>query len=180
MGKYLKNANKNLQDELFKQLKIIYASAVVVLWNDYGWRKLRIARRLTTSKELWDECAAHGVEKSMMQMLEDETGIEIRLKGYDKSFHDIQFLDSNAWDRHRPSPAELVYIRQRQLKWVAPQILACLCLTMYRDEHMSVPKIAELISKVDEFRDSNNNDPDVCLKIMNETTGLTENDVVII
>lgn len=177
MGSALKKADKALQDELNKQLGIIYPSAIIVLWNDYGWRKLRISRRLLTSQQLWEECAAHGTDKSMMQMLEDETGIEIRMTGCDNSFHEFSYLDGTKWDGRIPTPAEAVYIKHRMLKWIAPQIMACLCLTMYRDEHMSIPKIAELINKVDAFRNEHGNNPKEYTRMMQELTGLTEKDI---
>ncbi len=95
--------------------------------------------------EVWGECADAGDKKSMMQMLEEETGIEIQLTGYDKSFHELSYLDAKAWDGHAPSVPELIYIRHQKKKWIAPQILAAICISMYRDEHMGIDRIAEFI-----------------------------------
>lgn len=172
MGKALKNANKDLNQEMVKQTTIIYSSAIIILWKDYGWRKTRIMRRFQTSKEIFDECAAYGTSKSMMQMLEDETGIEIRMNGCDKSFHDLAYLDADKWDGKMPTAAQAVYIKQRMKPWIAPQLLSCLCLTMHRDEKYGPQRIAEFIHKVDEYRIEHGEDVKHYEEALKEITGI--------
>lgn len=149
----LRKANAELEAELKKQIARVIPAAAILLWRK-GWRKLRIGRRLVTAMEVWGECADAGDKKSMMQMLEEETGIEIQLTGYDKSFHELSYLDAKAWDGHAPSVPELIYIRHQQKKWIAPQILAAICISMYRDEHIGVDRIAEFIVAVNSFMDA--------------------------
>lgn len=74
----IRNANRDIDRELTKNINIVYPAVAYVLWTRYGWRKLRITRFFEVSREVWQECAEAGVEKSMLSMLEDETGIYIR------------------------------------------------------------------------------------------------------
>lgn len=172
MNPTLKRANKELEAEMKKQVRRIFPAAVVIFWG-YGWRKLRIFRRLITVSEVWQECASYATEKSMMQMLEDETGIEIRLQGYDKSFHELTYLDAKVWDGHEPTIPELIYIRHQQKKWMAPQILSAICISLYRDEHMSIPKIAQFICEVDQYLLDHGDNPKEYAKQLTKKTEIT-------
>lgn len=111
-------------------------------------------------------------------MLEDETGIEIRMRGYDKSFHEIAYLDADKWDGHIPNAAEATYIRHAQKKWVAPQILSCLCLTMYRDEGFGSKRLAEFINKVDNYHFEHNDDANWIMDEMERITGIPRKDII--
>lgn len=71
----MKKARQDLSREMDKQIDILYAASAVVWWVEYGWRTTRIMRRFQTSTEIWTECADYGVSKSMLQMLEEETGL---------------------------------------------------------------------------------------------------------
>ena len=142
----LKKSERALTAEMNKQLSIMFCSTAVILWRDYGWRKLRIMRRFATIQEVWTECADYGTEKSMMQMLEEETGIEMTLSGFEKSYHDLAYLDDSAWDRRQLTLPQVIYMHQQQIKWMAPLILASICLSMHRDEHWGYDRIAVLLT----------------------------------
>ena len=51
----LKKSERALTAEMNKQLSIMFCSTAVILWRDYGWRKLRIMRRFATIQEVWTE-----------------------------------------------------------------------------------------------------------------------------
>lgn len=173
----LKKATQELNKEMDKQIDILYAASGVVWWTEYGWRTTRIMRRFQTSTEIWTECADYGVSKSMLQMLEEETGIEMQLSGYDRSYHEFSYLDGDAWDGKLPTLPELIYIRQQQKKWMAPLILASICLTLHRDEHWGADRIARFIGQVDALRQKLGENPEKHKALMREKTDLPEGEI---
>ena len=170
--KQLRDTKRSLQKELNKQLDIIYSASAIILWRN-GWRTLRIMRRFVTTMEIWTECQHYGPAKSMLQMLEEETGIELSLSGFDKSYHEIDYLDGSKWDGHTPTPYELIYMYQQERKWMPPLILASFCLSLHRDDHFGSERIERFISQVDALRSELGEDPDAYNRVMETETGIT-------
>ena len=168
----LKKVEMELNREMAKQIEILYAASSVIWWRDYGWRSTRIMRRFQTTTEIWGECADHGIYKSMLQMLEEETGIEMQLSGYDRSYHEFSYLDGDAWDGKLLNLPQTIYMHQQQKKWLAPQILACICLSLHRDEHWGPDRIARFIQQIDAMRQEYGERPDRFRKLMEEVTDL--------
>ena len=168
--KQLKKADLQLGKEMNKQIEIIYPACAIVLWRDYGWRHLRITRRFETSNQVWQECANFGEEKSMLQMLEDETGIDLQLNGCD-DWHKLAYMDGRAWDGKPVTLPQAIYMRQMQKKWLAPLLLACMCLTLYRDEHWGAVRIGRFIALVDALRQEVGENPEKMSELMYEVTG---------
>lgn len=167
-----KKVMKDITKEMHKQIDIFYAAASVIWWKEYGWREKRIMRRFDTTTKLWDECNEWGVKKSMLQMLEEETGIEMSLSGYDRSYHEFSYLDGSVWDGKLLTIPQTIYMHQQQRKWLAPLILACICLSLHRDEKWGADRIARFISQVDAMRQEYGERPDRFRKLMEEVTDL--------
>ena len=170
----MKKARQDLSREMDKQIDILYAASAVVWWVEYGWRTTRIMRRFQTSTEIWTECADYGVSKSMLQMLEEETGIEMSLSGYDRSYHEFSYLDGDAWDGKLLTLQQTVYMHQQQKKWLAPLILASICLSLHRDDHWGAERIARFIGQMDALRQQYGEDPKKYRALMQEKTDLPE------
>lgn len=168
----LKKVEMELNREMAKQIEILYAASSVIWWRDYGWRSTRIMRRFDTTTKVWGECADHGIYKSMLQMLEEETGIEMSLSGYDRSYHEFSYLDGDAWDGKLLTLPQTIYMHQQQKKWLAPLILACICLSLHRDEHWGAARIAKFIQQIDAMRQEYGERPDRFRKLMAEVTDL--------
>ena len=168
----LKKVEMELNREMAKQIEILYAASSVIWWRDYGWRSTRIMRRFDTTTKVWGECADHGIYKSMLQMLEEETGIEMQLSGYDRSYHEFSYLDGDAWDGKLLTLPQTIYMHQQQKKWLAPLILACICLSLHRDEKWGANRIAKFISQVDAMRQEYGERPDKFRQLMTEVTDL--------
>lgn len=167
----LQKANKALREETHKQVDIFYCAAGVVLWN-HGWRLLRIRRRFSTSMKAWDECGDYGQSKSMLQMFEEETGIELTVSGYDKSYHDYAFLDGTKWNG-KPLPyPQLIQTKRMKKDWVGLMVFACICLSLHRDEGYGYERIVRFINEVDEIRRKlGDKDTEPYKKLFFETTG---------
>lgn len=167
----LQKANNALKAETHKQVDIFYCAAGVVLWN-YGWRLLRIKRRFLTSMKTWDECANYNQTKSMLQMFEEETGIELTISGFDKSYHDYAFLDGTKWNGKPLAYPQLIQMKRMKKDWVGLMIFACLCLSLHRDEGFGYDRIVRFINDVDEIRRKfGDNDVEPYKKLFFETTG---------
>lgn len=148
----VKKANKKIEQVLQKQLDLLYATVVLVLWNDYGWRRLRIDRFFKKTQEVWDDCAEAGIEDSMLSLLEKETGIEITMPGM-KSYHEYAYLDNAAWDKKPPTEMQVLYIRQQQQKWLPAMLVASMCLALYRKEGWGPVRIARFVGYYEKLRD---------------------------
>ena len=167
----LQKAFNALKAETHKQVDIFYCAAGVVLWRQ-GWRLTRIKRRFATSTKAWHECGDYGPTKSMLEMFEEETGIELTVSGYDKSYHEYAFLDGSKRNGKRPTIQQAIRIRQMQKDWVGLMIFACLCLSMHRDEGYGYDRIVKFITAVDEIRrELGDKDTEAYKKLFFETTG---------
>lgn len=151
MDKAVIKANRELDTEMKRQLNMIYPVFANIFWKEYGWRKTRIMRVFLTSQDVWEECAATGTEKSMLSMLEDETGIELSIPNK-KSFHELAYLDNNRWDGKPPTKMQLLYIRQQQKEWIAPMLIACMCLSLHRYYGYGPERIARFVNQVQAIR----------------------------
>lgn len=171
-----RKANKKADQELTKHIDLIYPTVALVLWKEYGWRKLRITRLFVETKEVWEDCAAAGTEKSILSMLEDETGIEIRTPGM-KSFHEYAYLDADAWDKKPPTKMQQIYIRQRQIKWLPAILTANICLALYRKEKWGAERIARFISYVEELKALYGANKALYYKELEEVTDFTRDEI---
>ena len=166
----LKKARKELGKEQIKQIDIIYPACFIIWWQEYGWRELRIMRRFQTTREVWDECGDYGIEKSILEMLEEETGVDMQLSGVD-DWHNLAYFSKDKWDGKPLTLPQTIYMHQQQRKWIAPMLLACICISLHRDEGWGGDRIAKFISQVDALRMELGERPDLFSQRMHEITG---------
>lgn len=167
----LKKAEKELGKEQLKQLDIIYPACAIVWWTVYNWRETRIMRRFLTSQEVWFEEDEGGRNLSIFQKLENETGIEMSLDGL-KSYHEYAYFDDKVSCGKGWSEAKEIYLRQQQKKWVAPMILASICISLHRDEGWGYERLSAFVQKVDAVRKELGQDETAYYKKLLEVTGI--------
>lgn len=170
-SKALKKAELELGKEQLKQIDIIYPVCAIVWWTEYGWKETRIMRRFVTSQEVWFEEDAPGKNRSIFQKLEDETGIEIALDGC-KSYHEYMYFDEKADNGGKWSEAKEIYLRQQQKKWVAPMILASICISLHRDDGWGFERLSAFMVKVDALRREYGENPKTYYERLLEITGI--------
>ncbi len=124
------NAEKQLRDEMVKQVNIVYSAAAIALW-EMGWRQKRLLGLLKETQELWNTCAADPMT-SMLMMLEDETGLIMQSSETSKSYHDLEYLNGKV-EPHEMTIAQYIAMRTGQRHWVNPQLKAAVLLAMHRD-----------------------------------------------
>lgn len=160
-----------IDDEGRKQCFIMYGASAIVLWKYHSRKQLAISRLFKVSREVWHECTLTS-EKSMIQMCEQETGIEIRNES-GKSWRDLPYLNGSL-DPGKMTGAQWVYMRQQQVKWVAPQVMACIMIALHRKWGFGFDRCARFYSQVEEVKQEFGGDPD---RIREECFKLTRIDV---
>ena len=88
---------------------------------------------------------------SMLEMLENETGIEVKIPDTDKSWHDLAFLNSKI-DMGRMSRAQWIYMRQRQKQWIGAMVMACMLLALHRKYGFGPERLLRLMRQIDDIR----------------------------
>ena len=144
-------ANRELDQEVQKQIDLIYGSAGVAFARWWGWGSLRIQRLFDKTMETWDECGRTN-DISMIQMLEEESGIELRIPDTDKGWRDLAYLNAKI-DVGRMSKAQMVYMRQRQKKWVGAQLMACLFLALHRKYGFGKDRLTRLMGEINKVEE---------------------------
>lgn len=118
----LQKAARKIEVEGRKHSICLYSATAMALWQHWGKKQEAIRRLFDLSHDVWMECAKDH-DHSMIQMCETETGIEIT-NGDGKGWRDLHYL--NGTIPEYMTEAQILYMRQQQLKWIRPQIMhAC-------------------------------------------------------
>jgi len=168
----VRRASMELQREMEKQVNIVYSAAAIALYRYYGWRGKRILDLLKMTQDAWNECAKDP-NTSMLKMLEDETGIEIRARGIERSYHELDFLNGNPAKARPMTSAEIIYMRKRQKPWLNPQIAAALLLALHRKYGWSGERDARLLQYKDEIESEFNWNPVKLLETAEAEVGIS-------
>ena len=148
MDPILKIENE-LNRELNRQVALIYSAAAIALHRHLGWGRARIVSLMEMTSEVWHECAQTN-EKSMIQMLEEETGIEIQ-NGSGQSWRDLAFLNAKI-RMDRMTRPQWIYMRKKQMQWIAPNVTACIFLSLYRRYGFGATRCGRLSAQIEEIQ----------------------------
>lgn len=163
-----------LEEEGRKQCFLMYGASGIVLWRYWNKKRLAISRLFDISGQVWHACAQTN-EKSMIQMCEAETGIEVQ-RGDGKSWKDLPYLNATL-DTGKMSNAQWTYMRQQQVKWIAPQVMACIMISLHRKWGFGFDRCGRFYSQVEQVEQEYGNDPrkiqEACLAL----TGINVTDV---
>lgn len=138
----LKAAEKKMEIEMNKWIDINHCAMALVLKRYWGYGAKRIQGVETMIEDTWEECAGYADKKSILQMLEEETGIEIRNFETNKSFHDLAYFNNEIkMDPKRMNRAQWIYMRNQQAKWMRPTTLACILLGLHRKQGFGTDRL---------------------------------------
>ena len=115
------------------------------------------------------------LKHSMIEMCYRETGIEIQ-RGDGKSWEDLPYLNATL-DTGQMSNAQWVYMRQQQVKWIAPQVMACIMVSLHRKYGFGYDRCARVYSQIDAIRGEYGNDPEKIRDACKKETGINVEDV---
>ena len=160
--KMIKKAESDLNKECSRQLDLVNCSAIIVLYEKYGWRTDRLTKLLLVSQQKWKECAESN-SYSMLSLLDEYTGIEM-VNDEGKSYKEVIYLNAEI-DRGKPlSTPQWLRMRQNQKKWSKAQMLACTFIALKRTEGWSDNRLAELMTRMDDIRAEFEYDPRKIIK----------------
>lgn len=171
---YMK-AIRKIMDEGRKQSYLHYGAIAIALWRNWNMKKVAIIRIFEAAREVMKECEGDN-EHSMIQMCEEETSIEIQ-NGDGKSWRDLLYLNASL-DTGIMTPAKMLWMRQQQVKWVAPQIMACLLIAMHRKHGFGYDRCQRLYQQVHEIIDDYGSDVEKIRKACLEETGVNITDIL--
>lgn len=167
----LKKANEALQREIARSVTLNFGACGIVLKQNWQFSEEKIKEVYIKAQELWNICAESN-EISMPQMLEDATGIELR--NYEgKSWHDLPYLNSSAWDRQRPSEPKMIAIRYAQAKWLAVCVLSSVLLAIWELYHWD-EELATAYVKIEECKHKHGNDEHEIAELAYELVGIKD------
>ena len=154
-----------IETEGRRQCFLLYSAAALALHRHWGKKKVTIIRLFEITGEVWHECASTNTH-SMIQMCEEETGIEVQ-NGSGKSWEELPYMNATL-DTGRMSYAQWVYMRQQQVKWIAPQVMACLLVALHRKYGFGFDRCARFYEQVQEIEAQFRMDPErirtACIK----------------
>jgi hypothetical protein len=157
--KTLEKLQRKLDMEAEKQGYIMYGSVCIALWRYWGWRTQRLSKLIDVSEALWNECISYGNDKGMIQMLDEETGIELRLSEDGRSWREFDFLNGNLkiYGKQMSYP-QIITMQQGQLRWLGTLVQAGIFLALYRKERFGYERIKRLIGQMFDIQDEYDND----------------------
>lgn len=168
-------ASRRIETEGQKQCFLLYSAAALALQRHWGKKQEAIRRLFELSLQVWKDCARDH-DSSMIQMCETETGIEIQ-NGDGKSWRDVSYLNG-CMNPGMMSEAQWLYMRQQQIKWVRPQVMACLMVAMHRKYGFGYERLSRIYAQMQEIEADYNMDPKRIREACLQETGINVVDVV--
>ncbi len=174
MGNKVDKSYRELQAEVRRQTGIIFPAAVVALWTGFGWRQKRVSDLLERVKDVLDELADDPQERSLIQVLDEETGIEMRLDGEKRTWREISYLNGRLWkrDKHRLNAAQIILANTNQKKYVAVNLLSAFCVALHRHFGFGYERLSRFIAAVDAIRHEHNNNAEAYTALFEQKTGM--------
>lgn len=152
----LRKAEIELDKEMHKQVDLIYSASAIAFSRHWGWGALKIRRLFDDTAATFDECGGSN-DVSMLQMLENETGIELKIPNTDKSYSELAFMNTAIkMDPRKMTRAQWIYMRQRQKTWIGAMVLGCLFLALHRKYNFGYKRLVRLMGQIDEIKEEYN------------------------
>lgn len=166
-------ATANIEAEGRKHCMILYSAAALALCRHWGKGRQTIISLFDITGEVWQDCAKTD-ERSMIEMCETETGIEVQ-NGSGKSWENLPYLNGTL-SRKRMTNAQWVYMRQKQAEWIPAQIMACILVALHRKYGFGFDRCAKFYGQVQEIEAEYEMNPDKVRAACIEETGIDVTD----
>lgn len=148
----LKKAEKQMEIEIHKWIKLNHCAMAIALKRYHGFGAKRIDKVEKSIESVWEE-VADDINVSMLQLCEDETGIEIRNHEDGRSWKELAFLNASI-DMGRMSRPQVIYMRQRQATWMRQQTLASILVGIHRECGYGFDRLVRLVNEMNEIIDA--------------------------
>lgn len=119
------------------------------------------------------ECA-ESTEVSMIQMLDFETGIELKLESNGKSYKEYDFLNGKLrkYIPEKMTNAQWLLMRKHQVLWVGVTMQANLYLALHRRYGFGAERIWRLMQQICEIENSYDGSAEKIRRAAKEETGI--------
>lgn len=171
MKNALQKSTARIDREADRAMHLLFSSMLIFLHRKYGMGKVRLGRFIDEMLVAFNECGGTN-ERSMIQILDEETGLEIRCDD-GSQWRDYPYLNAALWDRKQPSYAQAIYIRQRMLKWVYPSLLATMLLAVSRRFGWKSDKLVTVYNGITETRNEFHSNPKELKMAAEQITGIS-------
>lgn len=154
--------------EMHKWNNLYVPALAIALRRYWGYGGKRIKDVINRAYEVSSDCANWGNEKSMIQMLDEEAGIELRSYSDNRSYKETAFLSTNI--RYKKlNRAQYMSKLISETRWMRPQVLAILLLAMYRQQGFGYERLNRLIGQMEQIIADHDYKPDkIALTAHNE------------
>lgn len=139
-------ADRELEEEIKRQEVISFAAAVLTMHRYYGWADSQLRGMLRFCAVITASCAST-TQLSLIQMLDDETGIELQ-NGDGRSWQELAYLNASLKPGQQMTTSQWIYMRNRQKKWVEPQLMACILLGLHRMKGYGFTSLKRIYSQI--------------------------------
>lgn len=148
---------KAKEAEMHKWTNLYCPALAIALKRFWGYGSKRINDVIERAYEASAECAKWGDQKSIIQMLDEESGIELRSYTDNRSYKETAFLSTNIKYK-KLNNAQYICMLNSEIRWMRPQVLAILLLAMYRQQGFGYERLARLIGQMDEIIEEHQQD----------------------
>ncbi len=170
MERALKKADAEVKAEGGKQIDILYHAAAIALYRYHGWRALRIERLVHVSQGTYDDCAASN-DISMIEMLWNETGIDLVREESNRNWYDVIYLNSDKDDGRQMTDMQILAMLQGEKKWLPSQITASIMVSLHRKEGWGPDRLFVFLNELNEVKMEYGCKPEELKKACGELTG---------
>ena len=164
-----------IEKEGKKQKRIFYSAIAIVLRDGFGEREDAIRKFFEVNEEVRQECADDNM-KSMVQICEEETGIEIQ-NGNGKSWRDMIFLNAEL-DTGKMTRAKYISMRRQQVNWVAPLTAAVILVTLHRRYGFDADRCEQVYMQILAVKEKYGDDPAKLCSACMDITGIDIEEVI--
>lgn len=146
-------ALKKLRQDSEKCARVMLAAGCISLKRGWNFSQKRLVSLLDETQHIWNDCAKDP-NVSILMMLEDETGIELKPEETSPSYHDLLYLNGTPAEEVNLSPAAYCYMRIQQTKWTGTMMEASMFLALYHcmDYGFSADMLKRLVEIIREVR----------------------------
>lgn len=169
-----KKAYAKLEKEGDRWAVVLYSALAITMYRNWGMKTTAVTRLIDVTWDAWRECAQdHG--HSMIQMCETETGIEIR-NGDGSGWRDVAYL--NGQDMGRMTDAQWLYMRQQQIKWIRPNIMACILIGLHRKYGFGYERCLRVYQQIQEIEQEFGDNAKRIMKAAREEIGIDIDEMI--
>lgn len=156
-----------------KWVRIMLAAVCIALRRGWRFGTNRLHDLLLETQSIWAECAEQE-NVSILMMLEEATGIELKPTESSPSYHDLVYLNGTPKEEVEMSNAAYCYMRAQQSKWMGTMMEAAMFLALYRcmDYGFSADMLVKLVKLVTEVRSEFKDDKKKLWRACQEETGI--------